>query len=166
MTERRDTDAIAEARRQWNKRWPDAASAMATATSIMRAQQIVLKAVDDSLRPLGLTFARFEALTLLSFTKTGALPLGKLGKLLMIHPTSVTNIVDRLSDDGYIERVPHPSDRRTTLARITNEGRSLAKKAADVVNAIGFGLDALSESEKEAIVQIVRRLRVSTGELS
>ncbi len=164
MTKPSTTDAISEARRQWNKRWPEAASSMATATSIMRAQQIVLKAVDDSLRPLSLTFARFEALTLLSFTKSGELPLGKLGKLLMIHPTSVTNIVDRLCGDGLIERIPHPYDRRTTLAKITAEGRALAKAAADVVNAIDFGVAALSKNEKEALIEIVSKLRVASGD--
>ena len=164
MTQPSTTDAISEARRQWTKRWPEAASSMATATSVMRAQQIVLKAVDDSLRPLGLTFARFEALTVLSFTKSGELPLGKLGELLMIHPTSVTNIVDRLCSDRLIERLPHPYDRRTILAKITAEGKSLAKTAADVVNAIDFGVGTLEEEDKESLIEIVSKLRLASGD--
>ena len=82
-------DPIAEARRQWDLRWPEAADVMAAATSVMRAQQIVLSAVDDVLRPFRLTFARYEALMLLTFTRRGELPLGKMGDRLMIHPTSV-----------------------------------------------------------------------------
>ena len=44
---------------------------MAAATSIMRAQQIVLARVDEALKPFDLTFARYEALVLLTFSTTG-----------------------------------------------------------------------------------------------
>lgn len=159
-------DAIREAKRQWQERWPEAADAMASATSIMRAQQIVLAAVDAVLRPMGLTFARFEALVLLSFTREGQLPLGKMGTRLMIHPTSVTNIVDRLSDDELVVRIPHPSDRRATLAKITPKGRALASEAADAINAISFGLGSLSARQHEELFDVVRTLRVDGGELS
>src|SRR3954465_7883975 len=102
---------------------------MAAATSLMRAQQIVLAAVDAELRPMGLTFARFEALRLLAFTRRGELPMGKIGTRLMVHPTSVTNSIDRLEADGLVERRPHPDDRRTTLAAITSTGRSTVSRA-------------------------------------
>jgi DNA-binding MarR family transcriptional regulator len=157
-------DAIEEARRQWARRWPEAATAMATATSVMRAQQLVLRAVDGALRPFGLTFARYEALVLLSFTSRGELPLGRMGQRLMIHPTSVTNIVDRLAGDGLIERIPHPFDRRATLARITSEGRALVGKASAAVNAIRFGVGVLTDDEMEEVVRLVRALRLSTGD--
>ena len=95
----------------------DEPAAMAAATSIVRAQQLVLAAVDGALRPLGLTFARYEALVLLAFTRSGSLPLGKMGERLMVHPTSVTGIVDRLEADGLVRRVVHGDDRRITLVR-------------------------------------------------
>ncbi len=164
MTRPLSFDAIEEAQRQWARRWPEAANAMAAATSVMRAQQLVLRAVDGALRPLGLTFARYEALVLLSFTGRGELPLGRMGQRLMIHPTSVTNIVDRLTQDGLVERVPHPTDRRATLARITPEGRALVSKATDSVNAIRFGVGALGDDEMHELIRLVRDLRVSTGD--
>ncbi|MDA8196739.1 MAG: MarR family transcriptional regulator [Actinomycetota bacterium] len=154
-----DFDPIAEARSHWEKRWPDHASYMAAATSIMRAQQLILKATDDALRPYGLTFARYEALMLLSFTRRGELPLSKLGHRLMIHPTSVTNIVDRLSLDGLIERVPHPTDRRTTLAKITDVGRKLAEEATLAVHDVNFGISHLSDLDNEEIVRVVNSIR-------
>ncbi len=157
-------DAIEEARRQWSERWPDAADAMAAATSIMRAQQIVLNAVDTALRRYGLTFARYEALVLLSFTRTGELPLGKMGQRLMIHPTSVTNIIDRLAGDRLVERIPHPSDRRTTLAQITPAGRALVVRTTEAVNDVRFGLGALDDDELGQLIQLIRTLRLSAGD--
>ncbi|MGH9078659.1 MAG: MarR family winged helix-turn-helix transcriptional regulator [Acidimicrobiales bacterium] len=157
-------DTIDEARRQWGERWPEAATAMATATSVMRAQQLVLSAVDGTLRPFGLTFARYEALVLLSFTSRGELPLGKMGQRLMIHPTSVTNIVDRLVGDALIERAPHPTDRRTTLARITPKGRALVAEATASLNGARFGVGMLGNGEMEELIRLVRAMRLSSGD--
>ena len=70
-------DPIAEARRHWEARWEaEPSRAMAAVTSLMRAQQVLMARLNDLLRPLGLTFPRYEALMLLSFTRAGALPLG------------------------------------------------------------------------------------------
>ena len=58
---------------RWSEHWDaEVSDAMAAATSIMRAQQIVLAAVDGALRPFGLTFARYEGLVLLLFSLRGA----------------------------------------------------------------------------------------------
>jgi DNA-binding MarR family transcriptional regulator len=158
-------DPIEEAHAQWIRRWDDGASdAMAAATSIMRAQQVVLAAVDNALRPFGLTFARYEGLVLLYFSRKGSLPLGKMGQRLMIHPTSVTNIIDRLEDQGLVKRIPHPSDGRTTLAELTSEGRKLAVQATKAVNAASFGLDHLTQADLRSLVTIVRKLRIGIGD--
>lgn len=137
---------------------------MAAATSIMRAQQIVLARVDEALRPLGLTFARYEALVLLTFSRRGSLPLGKMGERLMVHPASVTNIVDRLERQSLLRRVPHQTDRRTTLAEITDEGRALVLLATKEVVKSGFGLDKLSETELDDLSGTLRTLRFGTGD--
>ena len=157
-------DAIAEARRQWEAHgWPGA-QAMAAVTSIMRAQQIVLARVDAALRPFDLTFARYEALVLLSFSRNGALPLGKMGDRLMLHPTSITNIIDRLEDQGLVRRASHPTDRRTTLAEITDEGRKVVGAATEATSAIALGMGNLSGGELDRITDLLRQLRVDAGD--
>ena len=158
-------DPIEEARAQWAARWtPDVSDAMAAATSIMRAQQVVLAAVDGALRPFGLTFARYEGLVLLLFSRRGVLPLGKMGQRLMIHPTSVTNIIDRLEGQGLVRRIPHPTDGRTTLAEITDDGRTLAKEATKAVNDVTFGLDCLDAEDLRQLIRITRKLRKRVGD--
>ena len=120
-------DPIAEAERQWGAHgWPDQASGMAVVTSIMRLQQIFLARADAVLRPLGLTFARYEVLMLLSFSRHGALPLGKIGERLQVNAASVTNAVDRLEADGLVARRSNPDDGRGTLAGLTAAGRRRA----------------------------------------
>jgi DNA-binding MarR family transcriptional regulator len=156
-------DPITEARRHWDQRW-DGGAVMAAATSIMRGQQIVQAQVDEALRPYQLTFARYEALVLLSFTRTGALPMGKMGQRLMIHPTSVTNVVDRLEAQGLVRRLAHATDRRTTLVEITDEGRQLVQIATKDVVASAFGLDALSEEELDQLTALLRKMRLSADD--
>jgi DNA-binding MarR family transcriptional regulator len=157
-------DAIAEARRQWEARGWGAAAAMAATTSIMRVQQIVLAKAEAALRPFDLTFARYEALVLLNFSRTGALPLGKMGVRLMLHPTSVTNIIDRLEKQGLVERSPHPTDRRTVLATITDDGRRVVDKATEAISATDFGLGALSEGELDRLTALLRKTRIDAGD--
>ena len=158
-------DPIAEARRHWEERWgPEPARPMAAVTSIMRAQQVLLARLNELLGPLGLTFPRYEALMLLSFTRTGALPLGKVGERLQVHRTSVTNIIDKLEKDELVRRVPHEADRRTTLAEITDAGRDVAQRATLLLNDDAFGLAALDDGEQEQLTDLLRTLRIEAGD--
>ena len=158
-------DPIAEARRHWTDRWgPEPARPMAAVTSIMRVQQILLAQLNALLRPHGLTFPRYEALMLLSFTRGGALPLGKIGERLQVHRTSVTNIVDKLEQDGFVRRVPHASDRRATLAEITERGREVAEAATLEMNAFGFGFESLEPDEQERLTALLEAVRRAEGD--
>jgi DNA-binding MarR family transcriptional regulator len=154
-------DPIAEAVRNWRAAgWDDAAPGMALVTSIMRAHQILLSRVDAALSPLGLTFSRFEVLMLLDFSRSGRLPLGRIGERLQVHPASVTNAIDRLERAGLVERVAHPTDGRTTLAAITREGRKLAHRAAAALNSEVFtsvGLDARASGSVVETLSVLRR---------
>lgn len=155
-----DFDPIGEARRNWERHGWRAPDAMVAATSITRAHQILLGRINDALSPHGLNFSRFEALALLSFTRAGALPLGKMGARLQVHPASVTNTIDRLERDGLVRRVPHPTDGRTTLAEITDEGRTRLEQAEAALGAIEFGLGDLGADAFRAIgasLEVVRR---------
>jgi len=160
-------DPIAEARRHWTERWGgEPARPMAAITSIMRAQQILLARLNVLLGPLSLTFPRYEALMLLSFTREGTLPLGKIGERLQVHRTSVTNIIDKLEADGFVQRVPHEADRRTTLAQITAAGRDVAGRATELLNDDAFGLAALDEDEQERLTELLRTLRIEAGDFA
>ena len=155
-------DPIAEARRQWEAHgWHDAAPGMAALTSVMRVQQLLLARVEEHLTPFKLSFARFELLRLLAFTRHGELPLGKLGQRLQVHPTSITSAVDRLEAQGFVERRPHPTDRRTTLATITPSGRQTVEAATEVLNAKVFRDIGLAEREVTQLFRLLAKVRNS-----
>lgn len=158
-------DPISEAKRLWiSHGWEDAADGMAMVTAIMRVQQILLQRVDAVLRPFDLTFARYEILMLLSFSRTGAMPMKRVGSRLQVHATSVTSAVDRLQGQGFVERLAHPTDRRAVLASITDAGRSVADAATVVINREVFEQPGLSEKDVKQLSRILRILRVQAGD--
>ncbi|KQS58681.1 MarR family transcriptional regulator [Geodermatophilus sp. Leaf369] len=160
-------DPVAEAARQWREHgWEDAADGMTAVTSIMRAQAIVLARVEEVLRPLGLSFARYELLQLLSFTRSGSLPMARAGALLQVHPASVTNAATRLEAAGFVQRRPHPDDGRAVLVEITEQGRSVAAKATDELNAGVFRRPGLSADSVRTLVDVVRELRADAGDFA
>ncbi|XGX78116.1 hypothetical protein LQK93_00899 [Terrabacter sp. BE26] len=158
-------DPIARARQQWTDQgWEAAADGMAAITSLMRAHQIVLARVEATLKPLGVTFARYEVLMLLWFSKRGSLPMKVIGSRLQVHPTSVTNAVDRLEDAGLVTRSTHPDDRRAMLVALTPAGRELAERATKVLNAEVFEQPDLGAEDVRSLVDVLTRLRDSAGD--
>ena len=158
-------DPIAEATRQWRAHdWDDAAAGMAAVTSVVRVQQIMMARVEAVLRPHDLTFARYELLMLLFFSRTRALPLARIGARLQVHPASITNVVDRCQTQGLVRRRPHPTDRRATLAEITPAGRELVLKATDSLNREVFADLGLSREETDVLVTVLARFRSGHGD--
>jgi len=158
-------DPIDRAARIWERRFGPS-SAMAAVTSIMRAQQLLLAQLDAILRPYGLTFARYEALVLLTFSREGLLPLRVMGERLMVHPTSVTNTIDRLEAAGMVRRKPNPADGRGRLAEITERGRDTVQDATRDLMAAEFGLSGYSAAERSELFSLLRALRVSAGDFT
>jgi DNA-binding MarR family transcriptional regulator len=156
-------DPIDRAAQIWAARFGPSPS-MAAVTSIMRAQQILLAELDALLRPYELTFARYEALVLLSFSRTGALPLRVVGERLMVHPTSVTNIISRLEGQQLVTRRPNPADGRGTLAEITLAGRAVVERATRDLMAAEFGLGGFEPGQLKEIFDLLRELRLSAGD--
>ncbi|WP_441250210.1 MarR family winged helix-turn-helix transcriptional regulator [Kitasatospora sp. McL0602] len=160
-----DFDPIARADELWTNRW-GGVPAMSAITSVMRAHQILLSRVDAVVKPYGLTFARYEALVLLTFSRTGELSLSKIGERLMVHPTSVTNTIDRLVRAGLVARRPNPLDGRGVLAAITDQGREVVEQATRELMAVDFGMEGYSAAQCHEVFELLRPLRVDAGDFT
>lgn len=156
-------DPIREAHRQWVAHgWADAADGMAMVTSVVRVHQLLMERIDAVLRPLDLSFARYEVLRLLSFTRAGALPMARLGSLLQVHPTSVTSAVDRLERQGYVARSRSTGDRRVVLAAITAAGREAVETATVGLNTEVFEKPGLGHVTE--LTALLTELRAAAGD--
>jgi DNA-binding MarR family transcriptional regulator len=81
-----------------------------------------------------------------------------MGARLLVHPTSITSTIDRLERDGLVRRVPHPDDRRTVLAEITDDGRRVVDEATEALTAAEFGVRALPPDVVAWLRRAVERL--------
>jgi DNA-binding MarR family transcriptional regulator len=161
----RDRDPIHEARSQWIRHgWDDAADGMAMVTSVVRVQQLLMERIDSVLRPLDLTFARYEVLRLLSFVQSGSMPMTRLGSLLQVHPTSVTSAVERLVKQGYVERLRREDDRRVILASLTDAGRDVVERATLGLNTQVFERPGLPTADVVRITDLLGELREAAGD--
>lgn len=158
-------DPIERAGETWERHFGPA-SAMRAATSVFRVQQILLARFDEALRPHRLTFARYEVLVLLTFSRRGELPLKVIGSRLMVHPTSVTNAIDRLVAAGYVARRPNPADGRGVLAAITDDGRAVVEVATRALTDLDFGMGDLPEAERVELFDLLRRVRLGAGDVA
>ncbi len=89
-----------------------------------------------------------------------------IGSRLMVHPTSVTNAIDRLVAVGYVRRRPNPSDGRGVLACITDVGRAVVERATTDLTAMDFGLGDVSDAELGMLFDVLRRVRLGAGDVA
>lgn len=139
---------------------------MAAATGIMRVHQLLIGSFDAIAAPHGLTFARYEALVLLAFSRGRQLSMSRIGERLMVHPTSATNIIQRLAASGFVERLPNPADGRGTLARITPAGLAVMEAVTRDLEATDFGLAALSPDQVRDLSDLLRVVRAAAGDFT
>ena len=157
----RHRDPVEQAVRHWHERYPEAgANGFRALTSLVRTYGVVTRTIESVLRPLELTLSRFEVLLLLSFTRSGAVPIMRLRDLLMIHGSSVTYLVDRLEEAGWVARESDHTDRRVSLVRLTDAGREVVDRASALLVECEFGLfGALGEERLEMFSDLLGELR-------
>ena len=154
-----ERDPVLVADRNWKSRGWGSGPYFRASLSVYRTDELIRLSNDVALAPHRLTRSRHEALAVLYFSRQGEMPLGKLGKRLLVHPTSVTSTVDTLERLGHVKRVAHPTDRRATLARITPKGRRAVEASNSAMVEAKFGLGAMSEAEAEAVFTILAKVR-------
>ena len=164
MTHPLGYDPVEASRELWVEHgWAGRAGGMAAVVSVMRAEQIFLRRATDALRPLGLTFARYQVLGMARWV--GPLTLGQVGHRLWITPGTVTSAVDRLEAADLCRRVDHPEDARSTLIEITAKGRKVFDRAVEVLNDEVFGTVGLSDEESAQLVELIGKIRAADGDV-
>jgi DNA-binding MarR family transcriptional regulator len=113
---------------------------------------------------VGLNATDLEALDLL--VRHGPLTAGRLAELTGLTTGAITGLVDRLERRGYVQREPHPSDRRSVVVRPLTEValRDLAPCYAPMSQAIAGLCGRFTDAELAAIADFVARAAVITGE--
>lgn len=132
--------------------------------SVLRLHQLVASAMDRVLKDFGLTRNGFLMLATIQFSERGSKLLGRIASHMMLHPTTVTALADRLEEQGLVERQPHPTDRRATFIVITPAGQALLRKTTQALDAADFGLVGLTPAQAQKLVELLAPIRMSAGD--
>lgn len=157
-------DIIAEARRQWAKRYSErTARGLATVSSFERAAHILRTGAEDVLAPYGVSYNQFEVLAVLMWSRAGSMPMSKISARLQLPPASLTHTVRKLEKDELVERVSDPKDKRSTLVMVTDQGIVLASAAGPALDRY-FDSVSLSPGEQDRIIAAANRIRRAAGD--
>jgi DNA-binding MarR family transcriptional regulator len=107
----------------------------------------------------GLSMARYDVLMQLD-TRGGRLRLSELAATIVLSPSGLSKLVDRMEAAGLLRREPDPRDARSTFARITPGGWSVVRAARERHHAWlqqAFG-DVLDDTDLSDLTRILQRL--------
>jgi DNA-binding MarR family transcriptional regulator len=124
---------------------------------LRRAHQRHTAIFQDGMGDLQLTPTQFAALA--KVHDLGQASQNQLGRLTAMDPATIQGVIQRLEARKLIERSPDPNDRRCTVLRLTDKGKSLAKDAIVQARAItGATLAPLTAAERQAFLALLRKL--------
>jgi DNA-binding MarR family transcriptional regulator len=154
-----EPDPVDWVRDRWSAKGGADPDLLALTASLMRAHHLVAAQLEAALKPHGLSPTTYLMLVTLSLSDRGTRRLSYLARYLMVHQTTVTQMVDQCEKRGLVERRPHPTDRRTTLAVLTREGRTLLRRATKDAARAGFGLGEIDAATVEELSDALRVVR-------
>ena len=142
---------------------PDAEHFLAV-SALFRTHQAVTARQDELLKQFDLTRTGYLLMVTLFLSKDQSRPLGQLSKQLMVHPTTITLVVDQLEERRILARAAHPTDRRTTVVKLTKAGRELADKVTAAMAKVNFGI-AIPQDMAVELVELLRNVRREIGDI-
>lgn len=95
--------------------------------AVRKASRQISRLYDSHLEPVGLRITQF--LTLAALNEAGSTPVNALAERLDIERTAMGKMVGFLERDGFVTIKPSPTDGRSRLIELTEEGRRLHEKA-------------------------------------
>lgn len=135
--------------------------------SFVRAKAEAGRALHRELREHGLTGAQFAILRVLAEAGRAGLKLNEISQQLWVTSGNITGLVDHLEQAGLVARLPHPEDRRITLAVITPAGRDLFERLHPPHLArIKHLMSALNAREQRLLADLLSRLADRAAEMN
>lgn len=158
-------DVVAAAEAAYRQRGLGAVREFAASFSVDRAAKILQAQNKDDLAAHNLTYAGWLTLTVLSYAKSKALPTAKLAARIGTHPTTLTKTVDNLERSGFVRRKSKDGDRRVIILELTPEGDAVQAHINERRAEARFGLAALNAQEVDELIRLLRKVRLSLGDL-
>lgn len=155
-------DPLDWARYHWETKSDEPVDAFLAMSAVLRASSLIVALVDRVLKPYDLT--RTSYLFLMSLHLSGAWKLSRISQYLLVHPTTVTMLADRLEARELVVREAHPRDRRATLCRLTADGEALAEQATKELAAENFGIPSSDPAMARQVFELMQQINAAAGD--
>lgn len=136
----------------------------AAVAALDRTVKLVFSDAQPDLSEYDLTWAGWQTLMLLFYSRHQRLPITRLAKRTGAHATTVTRTVDRLVRSGYARRVADSQDRRVNIIELTKAGEIAQDAVAAHQAERGWGLAALNDDDVSTLLDLLKKIRVSLGD--
>lgn len=131
---------------------------MELATRLLRTVTLLMKDIMPVINDAGLNQGEFDVIATL-YRNGGTLSPTALYQRLLITSGAMTNRLDTLESKGLVERTPDAQDKRSTVVKLTADGRMLFEPLLERYLAkLSSALSPVQEQEREAINQSLRQL--------
>jgi DNA-binding MarR family transcriptional regulator len=132
---------------------------------LLTCTQVIETVVRSRLRSrFGTTLPRFDLLSQLE-RHAGGLKMNELSRLLMVTGGNVTAIVDQLENEGLVERLDEPADRRAFRIRLTRAGqKSFAEMAREHEEWVVNLLAGMSAREQDELLRLLAKVKLHAME--
>lgn len=134
-------------------------SVMSDGRLVYAVSAIMRKASDRALAPWGVSVAQAPVLVVLR--EAGyPITITEVARQLFLETPSITTMVDRLAERGFVERLKDRKDRRKTLVQLTKAGKQMVesiREPGEQLQEEMFGV--LGRKERETLRAILQKLR-------
>lgn len=115
----------------------------------------VVNLYEPYFKPLGITYTQYIVFMVL--WEHESISVGELSKKLYLDSGTLTPLLKKLEKEGYVERRRSEQDERMVIVSITEKGRLLEEKAADIPKKIGACVN-LTPEEAKLLYRILYKL--------
>jgi MarR family 2-MHQ and catechol resistance regulon transcriptional repressor len=127
---------------------------------LARAYETMSQVAAEDIRRYGLTQPQFGVIEALGHL--GKLTLGELSRKMLSSCGNITVVIDNLEEDGLVERLECPTDRRVTYVDLTAKGRRLFKGSfTQHARRIAEAASVLSPEEQRELSRLLRKMGLS-----
>lgn len=108
------------------------------------------------LKPLGLTYTQY--IVFLVLWEEGNVTVGELGKKLFLDEGTLTPLLKKMADKGYVKRTRLKEDERVTQISLTAEGEALKEKCKDIPYKVAETVNPLNKEDASALYKILYKI--------
>ncbi|MEV5010666.1 MarR family winged helix-turn-helix transcriptional regulator [Streptomyces sp. NPDC093064] len=162
-----DSDSVDAMLAEWRSEWPELdVSSSEVIARLLRAARLLEDLFASGLRRQGgMPIANVGDFDLLQALRRGgppyALTPGQLRQALIVSSAGLTGRLNRLEREGWIERGPSPVDGRSTLVRLSEEGRASFDRAVERHFTLERDvLSVLEPKERAGVADALRKILV------